>query len=528
MKILLYLTFLILFILANSCSEIVKKIENQNYSTKIDNVTGSSTFNILFGHNIHGETHPCGCRQFPLGGLAQIAGIISEQRMKAPLIYVDTGDTFFPSSKLPESMHSSLKFIAEELHSSLESLGLDYYLPGDQDFAFGESYIEELSKRAKYQFIISNLSPTSKIKHKPWVQIKISNEKSIFLFGIISPEVMPNHLRGLFTDEKLAIEKTLDQIDDLKKSNDVIILMSHSGIERDAEYAKFFPQIEWIIGAHSQSFLNTFQLENKTKLVQVLSRNHYLGQIEISLNTDESNYKVIEVRDDWKDKIANNPYLTRLDKHKIELKKIQLKEQDAMNTNHGVQKIPTANSCLECHSSQVAFWQKTAHSLAYQTLRDANEESNPNCTGCHSVGFQNENGFSRTSDIVLKDSKPISKNDSVKYWKNISSFFKPGSSIRSMSNTDREKISHQWQKADKKLKISHNFANVQCLNCHDKSAQHPFETQEVVKTNIQSKCLSCHNADQSPHWYNKNNKGLADTLNKQVYQEKLKLVACPK
>ena len=85
-------------------------------------------------------------------------------------------------------------------------------------------------------------------------------------------------------------------------------------------------------------------------------------------------------------------------------------------------------------------------------------------------------------------------------------------------------------KLDEKNEVTHNFANVQCLNCHDKAGDHPFEMDDVVKktTDYMSKCLKCHTSDQSPSWYSKNDKGIATTVNKAYVSGIIKKIACPK
>ena len=56
-----------------SCQKFTKMMD-ADYADRIDVKSGSDHIKIVFSHNINGETHPCGCRKFPLGGLPQIAG----------------------------------------------------------------------------------------------------------------------------------------------------------------------------------------------------------------------------------------------------------------------------------------------------------------------------------------------------------------------------------------------------------------------------------------------------------------------
>lgn len=53
--------------------------------------------------------------------------------------------------------------------------------------------------------------------------------------------------------------------------------------------------------------------------------------------------------------------------------------------------------CGVCHESQHQTWQLTQHATAYDTLVKHAEETNPECVGCHVVGFEETGGF-RISD----------------------------------------------------------------------------------------------------------------------------------
>lgn len=69
-----------------------------------------------------------------------------------------------------------------------------------------------------------------------------------------------------------------------------------------------------------------------------------------------------------------------------------------------------------------------------------------------------------------EDSKP--KLDS--YLSELKTTFKGVESIRKLSSTAQEKLSKKWLALDDKHGVTHNYMNVQCMNCHDKHVDHPF------------------------------------------------------
>jgi hypothetical protein len=95
------------------CSKMTQVLDSR-YDESFDKNYNSDTLGLVFSNNINGETHPCGCRQHPLGGLAQVAGAMYSFKQKLPIIYVDSGDTFFPSPKHPEDVKKIIRVYSNE------------------------------------------------------------------------------------------------------------------------------------------------------------------------------------------------------------------------------------------------------------------------------------------------------------------------------------------------------------------------------------------------------------------------------
>lgn len=516
--------YLIGLLFIAGCTQFIKSVDDDYYVQITDNK--ATELNIFFTHNINGETHPCGCRNFPLGGLPQAYGLIKSTSDKTATIYVDSGDTFFQLPFVPKTMTESTTFTATKIAEALDQIGLNYMTPGDQDFALGEDFLIQINQKAKFKFLITNSSEQMKLPHQKMAVLS-SKKMKFYFIGVTEPSLLESKYRNLFTDPRESIKKQLELIkkDDSPKK---IILLSHSGMDKDQNLAKTFPEIDWIIGAHSQAYLYDTVDVGKTKIVQVLSRNHFIGHIKIPLATKmKESYELVEMRDEKKDLIKENPMVKWLDNYKVQLDKLHEKEQGEVITAVGHKYYPTHISCNECHTKQTEFWQKTAHSLAFSTLIKARAENNPSCVGCHSLGYKDPKGFLSTKNIIISDKKDFKLDD---YWKEFHQKVPVKKEvIRELSSKKRLVYSKKWEKFDSDQKVTHNFANVQCLNCHNQSAEHPFDVEAPkVKPDYEKACLKCHTADQSPSWYNKDSKKLATSLNKKYFQKKLKQVSCPK
>jgi hypothetical protein len=552
-------------ILVSSCSDIAKMSGGYEQVQ----VGGNGKVSIVLSGNVNGETHPCGCRHFPLGGLDNVAGAFEQIRQKGhSIVYLDAGDHFFPSNNIPENLRKGLEYTSQSIAKADSMLGLNFMIPGDQDYASGETYLANLAKSQNLQFLLTNASKNNGLPYKPWAKI-IFGKAKVYLIGLVDPETLGPSEKASYLQLDEGMQLGLDQIkrDGYDPENKMhrLLVLSHSGIDRDRELAKKFPMIDWILGAHTQSFIRIPFEEGKTKMVQVLSRNHYLGEIVLDLNQESSKdeYQLIEIRDELMKAINPNPYTAFLDEHKNQLMQIRNQEQIQMTSTISdgvVREISTAKNCIECHQDQGKFWSGTPHALAYLTLVRVKEANNLQCLQCHVLGLGQPGGpqkhselaqlkfkhqHSKTEEAHEHDFKEIeSKNDEAsnkqyqeqldRYWKEV--FAK--TPLSKVMRTADKKIIRQgvetWMNLDKKHHVVNNYANVQCLNCHTKHPDHPFNSAnespdkpDLIAGQIRAKCLECHDADQSPEWYGLNASGGEGKLNEAAITKHYQKLRCP-
>lgn len=522
----------LLFILS-SCSSFITTIDSDEAFRNAMKVSPRpKTLALVFSHNISGETHPCGCRNFPLGGMPQVAGLFHNLSQDAEIFYVDTGDTFFPSSVIPATMKNSLGFSARHLAFGLDQLGLKYFVPGDQDFALGLDFLKSIANSRKFEFLISNLAQESLIKHQRFAVIERNNSK-IFLLGFVDPEVFNDKNAELFTKVSSTLPKLLEEIKaqgyDSKNPYHRLIVLSHSGIDPDGSLALLFPNIDWIIGAHTQNFLRFSSDVGNVKIVQALSKNHYIGNINIDTNSQKASdtYVLHEVRDELEQKLIPNPLRKFIDEHKSQMETIQHEEQARMGmapaAHASSKKFKTAASCIACHKRQGDFWSGTPHAIAYTSLMNVREQNNLQCIKCHSLGLGDPRGFSAAKNMITFKDRPI-----IDYWNQIRALSSDVKSARQLDPDAIRAISKKWLMLDKTYGIKSNFANVQCLNCHEQDDDHPFNAdatkgRDLRLAHIKGKCLSCHTIGQTPEWYARDSKAVND----KIVGQKIKKMSCP-
>lgn len=286
---------------------------------------------IVFTHNIHGELEPCGCRQKPLGGLLQVAGFFEKLKSENPnreVLYFDSGDSFYPSREVPEAFAKSHQFAASELGRSYRKLNLTAFVPGDNDLAFGVINLGQLLKDNHIKMLLTNASSSNELPHETSIHFE-STHAVLYFMGVLSKESLSSAQQYLVTETQDAIKNKmaslkLDHEKLFPNKKPIFIVISHSGMEQDEELAKNIPELSWIIGAHTQSFTQISRLVGKTEIVQVLSRNHYIGVIDLAKT--QHPFEAIELDESFTPYSSNKVWENDFKLYQEQLKNIKKNE----------------------------------------------------------------------------------------------------------------------------------------------------------------------------------------------------------
>lgn len=288
---------------------------------------------IVFSHNLNGELQPCGCRKTPLGGMEQGISFMRQLKKENPkreILYFDTGDSFFPLGAIPKMLHESHLFSAREMASFFKEMGLIAQLPGDQEFSFGvKTYQDLLSSQGLPRPILTNYKKASVPNFQPTPSLSfVYGKKVLYILGVLRPDLTSEKI---LLPPETSLKKELKKISlahekKFPKKEKVFILLSHSGMDEDRKLAKIFPDFVWIIGAHDQRFNQIPVLEGKTSITQVLSRNHYMGLIDLETQNPKRRYRAIELNESFQKENTDQLLKKRVKDYQENLEKIQKKE----------------------------------------------------------------------------------------------------------------------------------------------------------------------------------------------------------
>jgi len=226
-----------------------------------------------------------------MGGYAILSGYINELKKQiAPVALVHAGDDFqgTPISTITKGL-SQIRI--------LNIIKPDVFTLGNHEFDYGKENLEQLLKFARFPIISANCfdKQSGKLFLSPYCMKQYGNLKVGFI-GLLTPE-----LNQLTLSENIKDLKILDPAASAKKymtmikdSVDLIIIVSHLGIEHDEKLAMEIRGAQIIIGGHSHTALFETKKVNDIFICQAGSRGRYLGRID--LEYDKQKKEMVEFK----------------------------------------------------------------------------------------------------------------------------------------------------------------------------------------------------------------------------------------
>ena len=486
--------------------------------------SASHAITLIHTNDILGEIEPCGCRTNPLGGMARQANLLKQ--IKDPeVILIDAGDLLFPTPEIPQILKKQSELQARYLLEAMDQIHYVAGVPGEKDFSLGLTTYKKLISASKIQFLAANLKTKSGLKflasHLIVERKSVDGKKiKIAFIGLVGKELKwPKELRA---SDPIAAAKA--EVGALRGKVDFIVAVTHEGFDDDKKLATAVKGIDYIVGGHSQSFLQAPITVEKTPIFQSSFRNQYVGEILMTKPFIPDNYLLVGL-DAGFDSPAEMPSemdaLVKSFKAGIaelnttEAAVAQATERQDAATGRKKIEFQTFPKCSECHLKQFDYWRHTQHSQAMVPLIEKEQISNKECLMCHTVGLGAPNGFTDVTKLAQVGDTTLPVTDLAEYLKQIHSAASLKDKVK-LRSTDR---AFPIRKTLRDL--SRAWAPVQCENCHKAGGDHPF-SGSYSKTVATTTCMACHNPERAPDWYNS-----AGKPNEKLIAEKRASVTCP-
>ncbi|HTL12276.1 MAG TPA: hypothetical protein VL588_07300, partial [Bdellovibrionota bacterium] len=346
---------------------------------------------IIYSNDVMGELEPCGCRHNPEGGVVRKDELLRRYKKDedASVLQLDAGNLLFESEELVDSLKHQAKAQAGYLVRAYNDLGTDAVVPGPKDFALGLPTFLELKKKAHFKFLAANL--VQKSDKKPLLGthsvFKLKDAKgkpyTVGVFGLVGKDLRwPS---GLVAENPVSAAKR--EVAALKKENvDLIVALTHEGLDQDKTLAEAVDGIGVIVGGESQSFLQHPEQVKKTLIFQSSFRNQYVGILPLTPSIDLEKHRLVSLDAGYEPE-KPTPMAKLVAEFKEAIARINTEEaqKEEKRAAKAAAKAPagprfqTFPKCAECHLTQFDFWRKTFHADALEPLMKSSQIRNKDC-----------------------------------------------------------------------------------------------------------------------------------------------------
>ncbi len=329
-----------------------------------------------------------------MGGLTRIATLF-RGRPAEHLLRVDAGDALEGPADFQRIEHIAiLKAFA----------AMDYAAAniGHREAQLSLAYLRELHGKTPIPLISANLLDASTREPVFATHRILKTPARIAIVGVVDPRGLSESL-----GEGLAVEKMETALGNLlpklKTEADFIVLLAFTDEQTLHALAREFYEIDVILGGNVSQPAQKLERENRSVILYTANQSRAVGTLTLELAAPHrakvTEGEVLLVSD----KIPEDPAIREIaTAYRAEIRRTKLDLDDPANL--GADMIPGvkagasfagSESCLGCHASAAKVWNKSHHARAFATLVANQADADPNCIGCHTVGFGSPGGYRR-------------------------------------------------------------------------------------------------------------------------------------
>lgn len=411
-----------------------------------------------------------------MGGLSRKANQIStlgSNNDASPAILLDAGNLLF---KQPTIARSQELLTASGMMAVYQQMAYDAVAVGPYDVAAGIAFLKN-----------------GKVRNFPWLSANLTDKHHAPIFPgnrILQRGAMRIGVIGLTGQLPKTSQETLvadwrkvlpEQLAEVAKHCQLIIVLSSLSTEENAEIARQYPQANLLITADQRQGNIDPQVDNNTLITQTMSQGKYLGMLNLEWIPGSSWAKNREQERSTSRYTGN---FIALGKNIAEAPQVaalvdQVKDQilaHNKNTAANAKKLNASDdtafaglagnsSCQECHSRQAEFWGSTRHAQTYTALQQQQQNFNLDCLPCHTTGNRPSQKAAATAVEAL-------------------------------------------------LAVPPDLQAVGCETCHGAGLAHTKNPKQVkLRGKVEEKtCVVCHTKERDPHF---------------DYRRKIDIVGCP-
>lgn len=243
---------------------------------------------ILHTNDTHNHLLPFDSRNGKdLGGIARRAALIKQIKAQSPgTLVLDAGDVF-------QGTPIYTFYQGEADYKTMDQAGYDATTVGNHELDNGLANLLKQAKGRSFKIINSNMLDHSGKNLFLKSHVFERNGLKIGVFGILGQDaqavIAKKHQAEYVFVPPLDIAQRIT--DELRKEADLVIMLSHSGLEEDTALAKQVKGISLIVGGHSHTKLDVprevMNDDWRTLVVQGFQWGEYLGRLDLKVENQK-------------------------------------------------------------------------------------------------------------------------------------------------------------------------------------------------------------------------------------------------
>ena len=344
--------------------------------------TEENKLTLVYTGNLNGELEPCGCtKEGDLGGIRRQATMLARLRKQAPGLFLISSGGLLANDSATDRIKN--KYILKGIHKhNYDAIGVQA-----RDLVFGPNLLlsEPLPWVASNQ-MDDRFKFSRKITH---------NQVTLELFSwMAANNTQLPQMQGKHAQAGISIKQLSSNIRQAKQLGYVTVLATTQTLAQlnkvlDLQY------IDILLIEAAHEVYGQAQRVGQTLVLQPGSRGMRLGLVKLQLNKHRRiqsyQHQIIELPTSIPEA---TDYATWYENYNAELKQDYLKRVELRKaTDTGNNPYSGAEKCQACHQQTFQRWQQSQHAQAFASLEKVRKSFDPNCIGCHTVGFDKSGGF---------------------------------------------------------------------------------------------------------------------------------------
>lgn len=352
----------------------------------------SAPLTLIYSGDFNGELEPCGCSEGGnYGGVLRRSTTLKLLRDEKPDLVAISGGQLIAN----ESSRDRLK--SEYVLRGFASFGYDAVAVRWRDLAYGVEFIEEhdIPWMASNWRNPSDKIVTSRLIEREGIKLRV--------FSWLNPKRSP--FRQMDQSHWLSHDDLQTVKQGLKEANDrgeMTVLLTAWPL-RKVKKVFDLDNVDLLMVRAAYEEYSEPQREGSTLVIQPGSRGMRLGRLDLFFVDgviSDASHQVIQMPESVNDDPALLDWYAEYNAKVKEAYLAQVEIEKALQS--GQRDYVGAEQCQSCHESQFTTWQGMKHANAFSSLENVGKSFDPDCIGCHTVGFEQGGyvDFSLTPELL--------------------------------------------------------------------------------------------------------------------------------